>query len=118
MDMKSSGAVTALAALAHQHRLALYRLLVQRGPAGLSAGKIGERLRLLPSSLTFHLQTLHRAGLLTQQRQGRQLIYCADFAAMRDLVGFLTESCCAESAACEPARCTPGTGSKRSARAA
>ena len=102
-------AVRALAALAHDTRLALFRMLVERGPDGLSASVIAERLGIPPSSLTFHVQHLHRAGLITQRRLGRQLIYAADFGAMNGLVGFLTENCCGRgAAACLPA-CRPET---------
>jgi DNA-binding transcriptional ArsR family regulator len=106
--MKTSLAIAAFGALAHQHRLAIYRLLVEGGPEGLSAGAIGERVGLLPSSLTFHLQNLQRAGLITQQRISRQLIYSADFDAMNGLIGYLTENCCSQSdsecaTACKPA---------------
>ena len=105
--------VTALAALAHEHRLALFRLLVERGPDGLAAGAIAERLGLAPSSLTFHLQHLHRAGLITQRRVGRSLIYAADFAAMNGLLAYLTRNCCGRDdtvgdLACRPARLAPG----------
>ncbi len=93
--MDPSLAVEALAALAHEHRLAIYRMLVEHGPSGLAAGTIAERLTIPPSSLTFHLQHLQRAGLIGQRRVGRQLIYAADFARMSALVGFLTENCCA-----------------------
>lgn len=96
--MKGPEAVTALAALAHEHRLAVYRMLVEAGPEGLPAGEISARLKLPPSSLTFHLQSLHRAGLISQQRMSRQLIYAADFSTMNALVGYLTENCCAGSA--------------------
>lgn len=99
--MRSPEAVAALAALAHEHRLAVYRMLVQAGPEGLAAGEIAARLKLAPSSLTFHLQSLQRAGLISQQRMSRQLIYAADFTAMDDLVGYLTENCCAGSAAAD-----------------
>ncbi len=92
--MDQGAAVAALGALAHGHRLAIYRMLVERGPTGLAAGVIAERLGLAPSSLTFHLQHLHRAGLIEQRRASRQLIYAADFGRMRALVGFLTENCC------------------------
>ena len=105
--MNSSQAVQALAALAHETRLALFRMLVERGPDGLSAGVIAERLGVPPSSLTFHVQHLHRAGLVTQRRLSRQLIYAADYAAMNGLVGFLTENCCGRGADdCAPA-CRP-----------
>lgn len=117
--MDSDRAVQALAALAHDTRLALFRMLVERGPDGLSAGVIAERLRVPPSSLTFHVQHLHRAGLLTQRRLGRQLIYAADFAAMNGLVGFLTENCCGgggRASICRPAADVTRTRSgKRSA---
>ena len=92
--MKSSNAVEALAALAHEHRLGVYRLLVEAGPQGLNAGAIAQRLRLPPSSLTFHLQHLHRARLVTQRRNSRQLIYAADFGVMNNLLGYLTRNCC------------------------
>jgi len=101
--MDTSQAAKALSALAHDTRLALYRLLVERGPDGLSAGVIAERLGVPPSSLTFHLQHLHRAGLISQRRLSRQLIYAADFAAMNALVGYLTKNCCGGQA-CAPDR--------------
>jgi ArsR family transcriptional regulator, arsenate/arsenite/antimonite-responsive transcriptional repressor len=109
MAMKANDAIAALGALAHEHRLAIYRLLVQRGPAGLPAGQIAERIGLLPSSLTFHLQSLQRAGLISQRRESRQLIYSADFHAMDAVVGYLTENCCAGSG-----ECAPGCGPERS----
>jgi ArsR family transcriptional regulator, arsenate/arsenite/antimonite-responsive transcriptional repressor len=121
--MNNLQAVDALAALAHEHRLGVYRLLVETGPDGLNAGTIAARLKLAPSSLTFHLQHLHRAGLITQRRDSRQLIYAADFPAMNALVGYLTENCCAGSSAADcGTECTPGRNdkkvSKKSARAA
>jgi ArsR family transcriptional regulator, arsenate/arsenite/antimonite-responsive transcriptional repressor len=116
--MKTSAVITALGALAHEHRLAIYRLLVERGPEGLPAGAIGDRVGLLPSTLTFHLQSLRRAGLTTQQRLGRQLYYSVDFDVMNGLVGYLTENCCRESGAecCAPAQATKPV--KRTARVA
>ncbi len=99
--MKSPEAVTALAALAHENRLAVYRMLVEAGPEGMPAGIIASRLKVPPSSLTFHLQSLQRAGLITQERASRQLIYAADFTVMNALVGYLTENCCAGSAAAQ-----------------
>ena len=101
-------AAAALGALGHEHRLAAYRLLVQRGPDGLPAGVLAERLGMPPSSLTFHLQQLQHAGLITQRRLGRQLFYAADFAAMNALVGYLTENCCGGTTVCGPA-CAPAT---------
>ena len=92
--MDSKHAVAALGALAHEYRLEIYRLLVEQGPAGLAAGAIGDAMGLAPSSLTFHLQNLHRAKLIVQRRESRSLIYSVDFAAMNDLVGYLTENCC------------------------
>jgi ArsR family transcriptional regulator, arsenate/arsenite/antimonite-responsive transcriptional repressor len=107
--MKTSMIIAALSALAHEHRLAIYRLLVEWGPVGLSAGAIGERIGLLPSSLTFHLQNLQRAGLIARRRLSRQLIYSADFNAMSGLVGYLTENCCSQSEGeCSPS-CKPAT---------
>ncbi|OJU58178.1 MAG: transcriptional regulator [Alphaproteobacteria bacterium 62-8] len=100
--MKGKQVIEALGALAHEHRLAVYRLLVEAGPAGLSAGAIAEALGVPPSSLTFHTQALVRAGLATQRRLGRQLIYAADFDAMTKLVGYLTENCCSHSGSCAP----------------
>jgi DNA-binding transcriptional ArsR family regulator len=105
--MKTNQVIDALGALAHEHRLAIYRLLVERGPEGLSAGSIGQRVGLGPSSLTFHLQALQRAALVTQVRASRQLIYSADFGVMDGLVTYLTDNCCAESTkACAP-ECKP-----------
>jgi DNA-binding transcriptional ArsR family regulator len=102
--VKTAAVIDALAALAHEYRLAIYRLLVEQGPSGLAAGAIGERVGLQPSSLTFHLQALQRAGLISQQRASRQLIYSADYAVMSGLVGYLTDNCCAvEGVACCPA---------------
>src|SRR5579862_5579 len=86
--LDSVGAVAALGALAHEHRLALYRALVERGPAGLPAGAIAERLGVAPSSLTFHLQQLVHAGLITRRRAGRQIIYATDFTATNALVAY------------------------------
>jgi ArsR family transcriptional regulator len=115
--MDATQTVAALSALAHEHRLAIYRMLVERGPNGLPAGIIAERLGVPPSSLTFHLQHLLRAGLVTQRRLSRQLIYAADFDAMNGLVGFLTENCCGQGrAACLPA--TPDPALARSRKAA
>lgn len=114
--METTHAVAALGALAHGHRLGIYRLLVERGPDGLSAGAIGEGIGLAPSSLTFHLQNLHRAGLIVQRRESRSLIYSVDFDAMNDLVGYLTENCCAGSAAACATACEPAPKSKASKR--
>jgi ArsR family transcriptional regulator len=115
--MKTPAVIEALGALAHEHRLAIYRLLVQRGPDGLPAGAIGDRVGLVPSSLTFHLQNLQRSRLITQRRESRQLIYAADFIVMNGLVGYLTENCCGNSGAeCSPG-CTPALPAKAAKRA-
>jgi ArsR family transcriptional regulator len=120
--MDATKTVAALSALAHEHRLAVYRMLVERGPNGLPAGVIAEQLAVPPSSLTFHLQHLLRAGLVTQRRMSRQLIYAADFAVMNDLLGYLTENCCeGNSAACGlsvgqlQSTCQPASARKRKA---
>jgi ArsR family transcriptional regulator len=111
--------IEALGALAHQHRLAVYRLLMQRGPEGLPAGFIGQRVGLVPSSLTFHLQTLQRAGLITQRRESRRLIYSVDFSVMNRLVGYLTENCCGTGSSTEcGTTCAPAAPVKVPKRAA
>jgi DNA-binding transcriptional ArsR family regulator len=102
IEMKSAMALSALSALAHEHRLTIFRLLVQAGPEGVSAGQIAENLGVPPSSLSFHLAHLNRAGLIAQRRESRSLIYSADFERMNALVGFLTENCCG-GRACAPA---------------
>ena len=104
MDKKR--AIAALGALAHETRLDLFRLLVTVGPQGLPAGVIAERLGVLPSSLTFHLNQLAHAGLITQRRLSRQLIYSAEYGAMNDLLAYLTENCCGQDVSCVPA-CNP-----------
>ena len=104
--MDAATTIAALGALAHETRLATFRLLVERGPNGLPAGAIAEALKLPPSSLTFHLQQLMRAGLITQRRVSRQLIYATDFAAMNAVVAYLTENCCGSAIVCAPA-CQP-----------
>jgi len=115
--MKTPAVIEALGALAHEHRLAIYRLLVQRGTEGLPAGAIGDRVGLVPSSLTFHLQNLQRSGLITQRRERRQLIYSADFTVMNGLVGYLTENCCGNGGnECSPS-CAPAPAAKTAKRA-
>jgi DNA-binding transcriptional ArsR family regulator len=116
--MKAKQAVEALAALAHEHRLGVYRMLVEAGPEGLNAGTIASKLKIPPSSLTFHIQSLHRAGLLTQERRSREVIYATDFNVMNGLVGYLTENCCAGSASsCAPGeQCVPAGEIKKPKR--
>ena len=101
--MESACAVEALGALAQEHRLAVFRLLVQAGADGLPAGQIAERIAIPNSSLSFHLTQLHRAGLVSQERQHRSLIYRADYSAMKALVAYLLENCCGGDASCAPA---------------
>lgn len=101
--MKSNEAISALGALANEHRLAVFRLLVQAGPEGKPAGAIADAIGLPASSLSFHLAHLTRAGLIEQRRESRSLIYSADFAAMNGLVGFLTENCCGGASCATPA---------------
>jgi len=104
--MDSQATIAALSALANEHRLAVFRLLVQAGPEGRAAGAIAEALHLPASSLSFHLAHLTRAGLIVQRRESRSLIYSADFSAMNALVGFLTENCCG-GASCAPVASSP-----------
>jgi ArsR family transcriptional regulator len=118
MTVKITSVIDALGALAHERRLAIYRLLVQRGPEGLPAGTIGERVGLVASSLTFHLQNLQRAGLIAQRRESRRLFYSADFAVMNGLVGYLTENCCGNGGAACATSCAPAEVSKPVKRAA
>ena len=92
--MDAYAAIAALAALAQEHRLALFRLLVQAGEDGMPAGAIAERLGVPNSSLSFHLAQLRGAGLVTQERRHRSLIYRANYPAMNGLVDYLTENCC------------------------
>jgi DNA-binding transcriptional ArsR family regulator len=93
--MEMNQALDALAALAQETRLKVYRLLVQAGPQGLAAGRIGEALGLPPATLSFHLSGLSRAGLAKSRQDGRFVIYAADFERMNALVAYLTENCCA-----------------------
>ena len=105
--MESTTAIGALGALAQEHRLALFRLLVQAGPDGMAAGAIAAALGIPNSSLSFHLAQLSRAGLIHQERQHRSLIYSADYDAMNKLVGYLMENCCAGAACAPDAACEP-----------
>ena len=105
--MKADSAIEALSALAQEHRLALFRLLVQAGQEGMPAGAIALALDVPNSSLSFHLTQLRNAGLVLQERQHRSLIYRANYPAMNALVGYLMENCCSGAdcgveAACEP----------------
>lgn len=92
--MDDKQAISALSALAQGSRLAVFRLLVQRGPEGMAATKIGDELSIPPSSMSFHLKELAHAGLITSRSEGRFVIYSANFDTMNGLLGFLTENCC------------------------
>jgi len=99
-------AVAALAGLAHEGRLAIYRALVQAGPEGLSVGRIAKKVDMPGATLSFHLAQLQQAGLVSARRDGRSLIQTADFTRMTDLLGYLTENCCG-GAPCAPVMCKP-----------
>ena len=92
MEIKS--AVAALAALAQETRLSIFRLLVEAGPEGMAAGDIGQRLAVPPATLSFHLKELSHAGLATSRQQGRFVYYAANFENMTALMTFLTQNCC------------------------
>lgn len=113
--MNGSTAISALGALAQEHRLALFRLLVQAGGEGMAAGAIAEALGVPNSSLSFHLAQLSRAGLIRQERRHRSIIYSADYGAMNGLIGYLMENCCG-GAACAPAASCPETSSLQDQR--
>src|SRR5499427_10577574 len=101
--MEKSVAVAALSALAQENRLDVFRLLVQAGPEGMAAGGVAEALDLAPNTLTFHFDRLRMAGLVTVRREGRSMIYAAQYEAMNALLGYLTENCC-QGRSCAPAR--------------
>jgi ArsR family transcriptional regulator len=105
--MKPDTAIRALAALAHESRLAIFRMLVVAGPAGLTAGEIAGQLNVMPSNLSFHLKDLFHAELVTPRQQGRYIFYSANFSSMHKLIGFLNENCCSG----EP--CIPASAAQR-----
>jgi ArsR family transcriptional regulator len=112
--MEQSDAVAALAALAQDNRLDVYRMLVQAGPEGLPAGSVASALKLAPNTLTFHFDRLRQAGLVTVRREGRSMIYAARFETMNALLGYLTENCCKGAPeTCAPAVCRPARTSKQ-----
>ena len=117
--MEHKDAVGALAALAQDTRLDIFRLLVEVGPEGLPAGQIGKRLGLPLATLSFHLSTLRQAGLVEFRRESRSLIYRSNFAAMNDLLAYLTENCCGGNPeacgvlVCEPVQDDPWDKPKR-----
>lgn len=117
--METKIAVQLLAALAQETRLTLFKRLVEAGPTGLAAGEIAAALGLPPATLSFHLKEMSRADLIVARQQGRFIFYSADFARMNDLLGFLTENCCArDGIACAPASacCPPATPGAKPAR--
>ena len=107
--MGSTQVIRALAALAQEHRLASFRLLVQAGADGMAAGAIAEALGVPASSMSFHLAQLANAGLITSQRHSRSIIYAADYAAMNALMGYLTENCCGGVPCTTEVGCSPIT---------
>jgi DNA-binding transcriptional ArsR family regulator len=117
--MEKTDAVAALAALAQDSRLDVFRLLVQAGPEGLPAGEVASRLKLAPNTLTFHFDRLRGAGLVTVRREGRSMIYAAQFKTMNGLLAYLTENCCAGAPeTCAPAAvCKPARGKRAKASA-
>lgn len=110
--MEQTDAVAALAALAQDNRLDVYRLLVQAGPDGLSAGMIADKLGLAPNTLTFHFDRLRVAGLVDVRRDGRSMIYSARYDTMNMLIGYLTDNCCGGN----PAQCAPAVACKPAAK--
>ena len=92
--MKLAQVVKALAALAQSTRLAIFRTLVEQGPAGMAAGQVAGKLKVTPSTLSFHFKTLSHAGLIESRQEGRFIYYAANFAAMNGIVAYLTENCC------------------------
>ena len=105
--MKSKDAIESLAALAQESRLAIFRMLVKRGPEGYTPTQLGEKLNVSSPTLSFHLKELQRAGLVDVRRDGRFLYYRPNFAQMNQLIGFLTENCCVlADKGCGP-ECTP-----------
>jgi DNA-binding transcriptional ArsR family regulator len=113
--MQADAAVEALGALAQEHRLALFRLLVQAGKNGMPAGAIAEALGVPNSSLSFHLAQLNRVGLIRQERQHRSLIYRANYPAMDALLAYLMENCCAGDECVSGAACEPPVQERKSA---
>ncbi len=113
MTMKMMDAVGVLGALAQESRLEIFRYLIRVGPCGASAGRVGDQLALHSATLSFHLNALRHAGLVTSRRESRSIIYTANFARMSDLLAYLMENCCqgdAVSAECEPAQAKQAAG--------
>lgn len=102
--MKAAQVVTALSALAQPTRLAVYRLLVERGPEGMAAGQVAEKLNVSPATMSFHFKTLNHAGLIESRQDGRFVYYAANFAVMNGMLAYLTDNCCGGN----PDACKPG----------
>jgi DNA-binding transcriptional ArsR family regulator len=112
--MEKLDAIEALAALAQENRLDVYRLLVEAGPEGMAAGEVAARLKVSPNTLTFHFDRLRHAALVTVRREGRSMIYAARFDTMNDLLSYLADHCCdGNPARCKPAGKKPLTGKRR-----
>src|SRR5262245_9395006 len=112
--MDEIDAVAALAALAQEHRLEVYRTLVQAGPEGMAAGEVASALGIAPNTLSFHFDRLRHAGLVSVARHGRSLVYAARYETMNDLLGYLTENCCGgRPDLCAPAACSPSKPARR-----
>jgi DNA-binding transcriptional ArsR family regulator len=115
--MEKHSAIAALAALAQDNRLDVFRLLVKAGPTGLAAGQVAKALGLPPNTLSFHFDRLRQAGLVTVRRESRSMIYAAQFDTMNTLIGFLTENCCAGLADdCGPSCSAPASPSRRASK--
>ena len=110
--MQATAVIQALSALAQEHRLAAFRILVQAGPEGVAAGALADQLEVPPSSMSFHLAQLANAGLVTQRRKSRSILYSADYAAMNGLMGYLTENCCGGMSCSDDAACLPSAERK------
>jgi ArsR family transcriptional regulator, arsenate/arsenite/antimonite-responsive transcriptional repressor len=115
--MNKPHALAALAALSQENRLDVFRLLVEAGPEGVAAGDVAKALKLAPNTLTFHFDRLRDAGLVVVRRDGRSMIYSAQFDAMNALIAFLTENCCqGATASCAPTECKPANSPRKKER--
>jgi ArsR family transcriptional regulator, arsenate/arsenite/antimonite-responsive transcriptional repressor len=105
--MKKADVIAALAALAQDNRLDVFRLLVEAGPDGMPAGAVGAALNLAPNTLTFHFDRLRMAGLVSVRRNGRSMIYAAQYETMNSLLGYLTDNCCGGASSAPAVECKP-----------